>query len=119
MRVLVVEDERDTADALAWGLAAEGYVVDLADNGVDGLWKATENAYDVIVLDVMLPGLDGYQVAEQVRAVLGTRVFLVALTGFGQDEDRRRALKAGFDAHLVKPVDLEDLSRLLASVPPG
>src|SRR6266702_2607027 len=67
MRVLVVEDERDTAEALAWGLAAEGYVVDVAGNGVDGLWKATENAYDVIVLDVMLPGLDGYQVARRLR----------------------------------------------------
>ena len=68
MRVLVVEDERDTAEALSWGLAAEGYVVDVAGNGVDGLWKATENAYDVIVLDVMLPGLDGYQVARWARA---------------------------------------------------
>src|SRR5487761_1013004 len=67
MRLLVVEDEPDTAEALSWGLAAEGYVVDVADNGVDGLWKATENAYDVIVLDVMLPGLDGYQVATRLR----------------------------------------------------
>ena len=56
MRVLVVEDEQDTAEALSWGLTAEGYAVDVAGDGVDGLWKATENAYDVIVLDVMLPG---------------------------------------------------------------
>jgi hypothetical protein len=63
----MVEDEPDTAEALSWGLAAEGYVVDVTDNGVDGLWKATENAYDVIVLDVMLPGLDGYQVAKRLR----------------------------------------------------
>ena len=58
MRVLVVEDERDTAEALAWGLTAEGYVVDVAGNGVDGLWKATENAYDVIVAgrDAARPG---------------------------------------------------------------
>lgn len=67
MRVLVVEDERAVAEVLSWGLATEGYVVDVAADGVDGLWKATENSYDVIVLDVMLPGLDGYQVCRRLR----------------------------------------------------
>ena len=62
MRVLIVEDEPDVAQTLSWGLTTEGYVVDTADNGVDGLWKATENPYNVVVLDVMLPGMDGYQV---------------------------------------------------------
>jgi two-component system OmpR family response regulator len=68
MRVLLVEDEPDVAETLTWGLTAEGYVVDTADNGVDGLWKATENDYDVIVLDVMLPGprrLPGAQAAAR------------------------------------------------------
>jgi two-component system OmpR family response regulator len=67
MRVLVVEDEQAMAESLTWGLQAEGYVVDVADNGEDGLWKARETPHDVIILDVMLPGLDGYQVCRQLR----------------------------------------------------
>jgi len=67
MRVLVVEDDVAMASSLTWGLEAEGYVVDVADNGEDGLWKARESAHDVIVLDVMLPGLDGYQVCQRLR----------------------------------------------------
>src|ERR1017187_759301 len=96
MRVLVVEDERDTAEALSWGLTAEGYVVDVAGNGVDGLWKATENAYDVIVLDVMLPGLDGYQVARRLREA-GRWAPILMLTAMDGDLD------SGSDASLPKP----------------
>ncbi len=65
MRVLVVEDDQAMASSLTWGLEAEGYVVDVADNGEDGLRKARESSHDVIVLDVMLPGLDGYQVCQR------------------------------------------------------
>ena len=96
MRVLVVEDERDTAEALSWGLTAEGYVVDLADNGVDGLWKATENAYDVIVLDVMLPGLDGYQVARRLREA-GRWTPILMLTAMDDDLDHAEGLDSGAD----------------------
>src|SRR5579859_7679323 len=96
MRVLVVEDERDTAEALSWGLAAEGYIVDVADNGVDGLWKATENAYDVIVLVVMLPGLDGYQVAARLREA-GRWTPTLMLTAMADDLD------SGADDYLSKP----------------
>jgi DNA-binding response OmpR family regulator len=102
MRVLVVEDERDTADALSWGLAAEGYVVDVADNGVDGLWKATENAYDVIVLDVMLPGLDGYQVAMRLREA-GRWTPILMLTAMDDDLDHAEGLDSGADDYLPKP----------------
>jgi DNA-binding response OmpR family regulator len=102
MRVLVVEDERDTAEALAWGLTAEGYVVDLAGNGVDGLWKATENAYDVIVLDVMLPGLDGYQVARRLREA-GRWTPVLMLTAMDDDLDHAEGLDSGADDYLPKP----------------
>ena len=102
MRVLVVEDERDTAEALAWGLAAEGYAVDVAGNGVDGLWKATENAYDVIVLDVMLPGLDGYQVARRLREA-GRWTPILMLTAMDDDLDHAEGLDSGADDYLPKP----------------
>ena len=102
MRVLVVEDERDTAEALSWGLAAEGYVVDVADNGVDGLWKATENAYDVIVLDVMLPGLDGYQLCQRLRAQ-GLWTPILMLTAMDEDLDHAEGLDSGADDYLAKP----------------
>jgi DNA-binding response OmpR family regulator len=102
MRVLVVEDERDTAEALAWGLAAEGYVVDVADNGIDGLWKATEHAYDVIVLDVMLPGLDGYQVARRLREA-GRWTPVLMLTAMDDDLDHAEGLDSGADDYLPKP----------------
>jgi uncharacterized membrane protein YdfJ with MMPL/SSD domain len=87
MRLLLVEDEPDVAETLSWGLATEGYVVDTADNGVDGLWKATENAYDVIVLDVMLPGLDGYQVCRRLRE-RGRWDPILLLTAMDDDLDR-------------------------------
>src|SRR5262252_5757566 len=102
MRVLVVEDEQDTAEALAWGLTAEGYVVDLAGNGVDGLWKATENAYDVIVLDVMLPGLDGYQVCKRLREE-GRWTPILMLTAMDEDLDHAEGLDSGADDYLAKP----------------
>jgi DNA-binding response OmpR family regulator len=102
MRVLVVEDERDTAEALSWGLTAEGYVVDVADNGIDGLWKATENAYDVIVLDVMLPGLDGYQVAKRLREA-GRWMPILMLTAMDDDLDHAEGLDSGADDYLPKP----------------
>ncbi|HEX8006875.1 MAG TPA: response regulator transcription factor [Trebonia sp.] len=102
MRVLVVEDEPDVAEALSWGLNAEGYVVDTADNGVDGLWKATENAYDVIVLDVMLPGLDGYQVCRRLREQ-GRWTPILMLTAMDDDLDHAEGLDSGADDYLAKP----------------
>ena len=102
MRVLLVEDEPDTAAALAWGLKAEGYAVDVADNGVDGLWKATENAYDVIVLDVMLPGLDGYQVCRRLRE-RGRWTPILMLTAMDDDLDHAEGLDSGADDYLPKP----------------
>ena len=102
MRLLLVEDEPDVASSLSWGLAGEGYVVDTADNGVDGLWKATEDAYDVIVLDVMLPGLDGYQVCRRLRE-RGRWAPILLLTAMDDDLDHAEGLDSGADDYLAKP----------------
>jgi DNA-binding response OmpR family regulator len=102
MRVLVVEDERDMAESLAWGLEAEGYVVDVASDGIEGLWKAQETSPDVIVLDVMLPGLDGYQVARRLREQ-GRWVPILMLTAMDEDLDHAEGLDSGADDYLAKP----------------
>src|SRR5229473_3295829 len=102
MRVLVVEDEPAMAESLTWGLEAEGYVVDVADNGEDGLWKARETAHDVIILDVMLPGLDGYQVCQQLRE-LGVWTPVLMLTAMKEDLDHAEGLDSGADDYLTKP----------------
>ncbi|MGH3416575.1 MAG: response regulator transcription factor, partial [Actinocrinis sp.] len=102
MRVLVVEDEPDMAASLTWGLEAEGYVVDLADNGEDGLWKATEGGHDVIVLDVMLPGIDGYQVCRRMRE-RGLWTPILMLTAMDEDLDHAEGLDSGADDYLAKP----------------
>jgi DNA-binding response OmpR family regulator len=102
MRLLLVEDEADVARSLSWGLASEGYIVDTADNGVDGLWKATENAYDVIVLDVMLPGLDGYQMCRRLRE-RGRWAPILLLTAMDEDLDHAEGLDSGADDYLSKP----------------
>ena len=102
MRVLVVEDEPDMAASLAWGLEAEGYVVDVASDGVDGLWKAQETSPDVIILDVMLPGLDGYQVCRRLREQ-GLWAPILMLTAMDEDLDHAEGLDSGADDYLAKP----------------
>ena len=116
-RVLVVDDNVDAAESLAVVLRDSGYDVATAHDGAEALAKAGENAFDFIFLDIALPyGLDGYEVARRMRGDQGLRdVTLIALTGFGQEEDRRRAVDAGFDHHLVKPVDPEVVRELLAA----
>ena len=102
MRVLVVEDDQAMASSLTWGLEAEGYVVDVADNGEDGLWKARESSHDVIVLDVMLPGLDGYQVCQRLREQ-GVWTPILMLTAMDEDLDHAEGLDIGADDYLTKP----------------
>jgi DNA-binding response OmpR family regulator len=102
MRVLVVEDDQAMASSLTWGLETEGYVVDLAHNGEDGLWKARESAHDVIVLDVMLPGLDGYQVCQRLRGQ-GVWTPILMLTAMDEDLDHAEGLDSGADDYLTKP----------------
>lgn len=112
--VLVVEDNPDTRRAMERLLAAWGHRVGVAGDGASGVARAVADHPDVALVDVGLPDIDGYEVARQVRAATGGDIYLIALTGYGQPEDRRRAEEAGFDRHLVKPVSPKQLRLLLA-----
>jgi CheY-like chemotaxis protein len=117
LRILVVDDNADAAMLLGMLLEASGNAVRLAHAGPEALEVAAEQEPEVVLLDIGLPGLDGYEVARRIRAdarLAGT--MLVALTGWGSDEDRRKAKTAGFDHHLVKPVDRAQLAEILAGV---
>lgn len=112
--ILLIEDNADAREALRVLLELEGYDVEAAADGSQGLEIARAKAPAVALIDIGLPGIDGYEVARRLRALSGPRSSLVALTGYSDPEDRRRAEDAGFDAHVVKPVDPEALTRLLA-----
>jgi signal transduction histidine kinase len=114
-RVLVVDDNEDAATMMVELLRMAGHVAVYAHDGPTALRMAAEFAPDVALLDIGLPVMDGFELARQLRltpALAGTR--LIAVTGYGQEHDRRQSLEAGFDAHLVKPVDVDDLTRLVA-----
>jgi PAS domain S-box-containing protein len=113
-KVLVVDDNVDSADSLARLLRLRGYEVHVAYDGVEAVRVATEVKLDVAVLDIGLPRLNGYEAARQIRAHdNGRDLFLVAVTGWGQDTDRQRSREAGFEEHLVKPVDPNELEAIL------
>jgi signal transduction histidine kinase/CheY-like chemotaxis protein len=112
-RVLVIEDDPDGRETLRTMLTMWGHQVEVASDGAQGVEQALALRPEVALVDIGLPQLDGYQVARQVRATLGREIFLIALTGYGQPHDYRRAFEAGFDAHLVKPAEPEDLHKLL------
>jgi signal transduction histidine kinase/CheY-like chemotaxis protein len=115
--VLIVEDNDDARQMLAAALALDGHEVRVARDGARGLALAGEARPDIALIDVGLPDMDGYEVARRLRAAHnGQRISLVALTGFGQPDDQRRALEAGFDAHLVKPVSAERLKRVFSEL---
>jgi CheY-like chemotaxis protein/anti-sigma regulatory factor (Ser/Thr protein kinase) len=117
-RILVVDDNRDAADSLGMLLRFLGADVQVAHHGHDALAAFESYRPGMVLLDIGMPEMDGYQVARAIRSRdAGRSVPLVALTGWGQDEDRRRAREAGFDHHLVKPPDLDALRSLLASLP--
>ena len=119
-RILVVDDNHDAVESLAILLEMMGYDVRTAGDGLEAVEAARTFAPDVVLLDIGLPVLDGYEAAERIRALDGgAEVVLVALTGWGQDEDRRRSREAGFDHHMVKPVDPDALEELLRRVVPG
>jgi signal transduction histidine kinase/CheY-like chemotaxis protein len=117
--VLIIEDNVDAADSLRALLEVRGHHVRVARDGRDGLAAILQRPPDVALVDVGLPGIDGYEVARGARAASDPRVGLrlVALTGYGLPEDRARALAAGFDEHLVKPVDPSALEALLVATP--
>lgn len=106
MRMLVVEDEIRLADGLSRGLEAEGFAVDVVHNGVDGLWMAREESYDLILLDIMLPGLNGYKVCEALRAdEIWTPILM--LTAKDGDWDQIEALDTGADDYVTKPFSFQ------------
>lgn len=121
MRVLVIEDNLDAATTLQDVLEMAGHEVVVAHDGEEGVTKARSLAPDVVLCDVGLPGLDGYQVARRIRAERSVAPMLIAMTGYTLPEDQRQAYQAGFDHHLGKPVDVAELERVMAgaTVRPG
>jgi CheY-like chemotaxis protein len=103
--VLVIEDDRDIRNSLKTLIEMLGHRVEVAADGVEGLQKALELEPRVALVDIGLPLLDGYEIARRLRAAFGREIILVAYTAYGDPEDRLRALDAGFDLHLVKPLD--------------
>lgn len=119
-RILVVDDNRASADSLAMLLKLTGHDSHLAYDGVEALTLADGLRPDAILLDIGLPGMNGYEVARRIRAEpWGARVTLIALTGWGQKDDRQRAQDAGFDHHVVKPIKHAELRALLNGLPPS
>ncbi|HZX30085.1 MAG TPA: heavy metal response regulator transcription factor [Rhodocyclaceae bacterium] len=108
MKILIVEDETKTGDYLKQGLAEAGFVVDLARDGLDGMHLALTDAHDLLILDVMLPGIDGWQILQAVRRA-GKDVPVLFLTARDQVEDRVKGLELGADDYLVKPFAFSEL----------
>jgi CheY-like chemotaxis protein len=117
-RVMVVDDNLDSADTLVECLTLMGHATLKAHDGRQAVDAATDFRPEVILLDIGLPGLTGHEVCRRIRGQpWGRRIVMVALTGWGQDEDRRRSREAGFDHHFVKPVDPAVLAELLDALP--
>jgi len=116
--ILLVEDNADASEMLKMVLCSEGHTVVPAFDGITGLALACSGAFDVLLCDIGLPGMSGYDLVRNMRVSVGQDVpFCVAVSGYGQAEDRALALAAGFDQHLVKPIDLATLLALVASAP--
>lgn len=117
-RIAIVEDNKDVRDLLRLKLSRLGHTVIDARDGLEGLNVVLRERPDLALVDLGLPGIDGFQLAKEVREQLGDDVILVAVSGFGQPEDKRRAIEAGFDEHLTKPADVHDIENLLMRLPP-
>src|SRR5215475_974268 len=113
-RVLIVDDNEDAANSLALILKLGGHETTSVYTAADALQRAAAFRPDVVLLDIGLPGMDGYEVAQKMRELPGLRdIRLVAVTGYGRSDDRVRAREAGFDDHLTKPVEFSVLDRVL------
>jgi CheY-like chemotaxis protein len=113
-RVLIVDDNEDAANSLAMLLELSGHETASVYSAADALTRVAVFRPDIVLLDIGLPGMDGYEVAQQIRELPGLGgIRLIAVTGYGRLEDRQRAREAGFDDHLVKPVDLTVLEQKL------
>ena len=115
-RILIVDDNHAAADALARLLALRGHETMTLYSGTDAIEKAASLAPDVMVLDIGLQDMEGYDVARALRADESFKGVLIALTGYGQESDIRNAQKAGFDHHLTKPAGLSDIEQILGSI---
>ncbi len=119
-RVLLVEDNADAAESLALALSLQGHEVQIADCGEHALQRLREYRPDVVLCDIGLPDIDGFEVARRIRADASfAAIVLVAMSGYASNEDRERAAEAGFDMHLAKPVEMERLDQLFAEVVPS
>jgi two-component system CheB/CheR fusion protein len=119
LRVLVVEDDESVARLLDMALTSKGYDVRMTPDGRTALGVASEFQPEVVLLDIGLPVMDGYELAERLRTLPGMdAVRIVAITGYGERANQRRSRVAGFDRHLVKPIDLDVLDRILAAFDP-
>jgi CheY-like chemotaxis protein len=120
LRVLVVDDNQDSADSLTMLIGIWGYEACCAHNGVRALALAADFRPDAVLLDIGLPGMTGYELAQRLRQRPETKdAVLVAITGYGQDEDKQRSAAAGIHHHMVKPVNPDQLQALLASLAPA
>lgn len=116
-RILVIEDNQAGALSMQMLLNQLGHVSEVAFDGIEGLAAAARFKPEVVLCDIGLPGVNGYQIAQQLRQREdGGRVFLMALSGYGQEENKRLALEAGFDIHCVKPLKIDVLEKLLAEL---
>jgi CheY-like chemotaxis protein len=118
IRILIVEDNQDAAESLRDLLELYGCTVEAARSGLEALDAARRYLPEVVLCDLGLPGMDGYQVAAALRQdPLTAKARLIAISGYGQEEAQRRSREAGFDLHLTKPIDFDELQRLLEVVP--
>jgi CheY-like chemotaxis protein len=117
-RVLVIDDNVDAADTTAMLVEALGGSVRVAYDGETGISRAASFRPHIVLLDLGMPGIDGYETCRRLRRMMGPQVFMVALTGWGQEQDKDDARRAGFDAHLTKPADPAALEQLLAAAHP-
>jgi DNA-binding response OmpR family regulator len=113
-RLLVIEDADDSREMLKFLLEIKGYVVDTAPDGNEGIALARAHSPAVAVIDIGLPGMDGWSVATTLRRELDDRIRLIAYTSWGRAEDRARSAAAGFDVHLVKPIGVGDLLQTIS-----
>jgi len=115
-RILVADDNQDSAIVLAHFLATEGHEVQTVYNGVRAIEAVKLLRPEVAILDIGMPGLNGYETAQQIRSEFGSTIVLIAVTGWGQEEDKKRSREAGFDYHLTKPIDVLTLEQILAQL---
>jgi len=115
--VLVVDDNRDAVESLVAVLAIEGHDVTAAYDGEEAITVGEQVRPQVILMDIGMPGMNGHEACRHIRTLdWGQRATILALSGWGQEEDRRASMEAGFDAHLVKPVDMDVLLEMLSTI---